>query len=331
MAEKMVRCIRCHEVFDADAGPCTKCGTPYRPPVAQPRAYEGLYVERYAGTGLAQVDDPLVVVVPPRRRDNTGLFVGGGAALIVSAIVITLLVASGALGGPAITPQPHRVISVTPPPSATPTLPATVAKTLTQLNDPKLNAHITVDSHITLSATVARSAAVTVQFQGDVSNGNQSGTLQGSGMTQEIRLVDGRVYSKIMPAGNWILSPAIASYLVICPVFGLKSNEDIQLIGLETRGGQQLYHLESTRSWSPDMSRMAMADLSFLPYWPDKSVLDLWATADGTPVDATFSGWSLASDGTKLVDVEVAYTFSQVGVPVAIAVPGPSTSPSAAR
>jgi hypothetical protein len=288
-------------------------------------------VERYAGTGLAQVDDPLVVVVPPRRRDNTGLFVGGGAALIVSAIVVTLLVASGALGGPAITPQPRRVLSVTPPPSATPTLPATVAKTLTQLNDPKLNAHITVDSHITLSATVARSAAVTVQFQGDVSNGNQSGTLQGSGMTQEIRLVDGKVYSKIMPAGNWILSPAIASYLVICPVFGLKSNEDIQLIGVETRGGQQLNHLQSTRSWSPDMSRMAMTDLSFLPYWPDKSVLDLWATADGTPVEATFSGWSLASDGTKLVDVEVAYTFSQVGVPVAIAVPGPSTSPSAAR
>lgn len=331
MAEKMVRCIRCHEVFDADAGPCTKCGTPYQPPVAQPRAYEGLYVERYAGTALTPTDDSLIVVVPPRRHDNTSLFIGGGAVLIVSAIVVAVLAMSGALGGPNPTAQPRRVIAVTAPPSPTPTLPPTISKTLAQLNDAKLSAQITVDSHITMSATVGQSAAVIVKFDGNVSNGNEWGTLQAAGITQEIRLVEGRVYSRVMPAGKWILSAAMPSYLVVCPVFGLKSAEDIQLIGLESRGDQQLYHVQSTRSWSPDMNRLAMADLSFLPYWPDKSVLDLWVTADGTPVEATFSGWSLASDGTKLVDVEVAYTFKQVGVPQSIDVPGASPSASASH
>ena len=70
MAEKMVRCVRCHEVFDAEAGPCTKCGTPYRPPVAQPKAIDGLYVERYAGTPYVP-EPPPAPVVPARRRSST--------------------------------------------------------------------------------------------------------------------------------------------------------------------------------------------------------------------------------------------------------------------
>lgn len=328
MAENMVRCIRCHEVYDAAEGACTKCGTPYRPPVERPKPYEGLYVERYAGT-IAPTDRSTVVIVPPRRRDNMGLYLGGGAALIVCALVVVVLAATGVLGGTSATPVPRRVVSVTPSPTAGPTLPPTIAKTLAQLNDPKLSAHITVESHITLSASIAKSASVVVKFDGQVSNGNESGVLQGGGISQEIRLVDGKVYSKVLPSGNWVLSPAVASYLVICPVFGLDSPKAISLVGQETRNGQQLNHLQSTGEWSPDMSRMAMLDLSFLPYWPDKALLDLWAMADGTPVEATFSGWSLASDGTKLVDVEVAYTFSAVGVPQTIEVPGPSTSPSA--
>ncbi len=328
MAENMVRCSRCHEVFDANEGPCTKCGTPYRPPVAPPKVYEGLYAERYAGQ-VPPTDSSVVVVVPPRRRANVGLYLGGGAALMVSAVVILVLAATGVLGGPAVTAAPRRVLPVTPAPTAGPTLPPAIAKTLSQLNDPKLSAHITIDSHITMSATVAKSASVIVKFDGEVSNGNESGVLQAGGISQEIRLVDGKDYSKILPSGNWVLSPAVASYLVICPVFGLDSSKAVALIGQDTRGGQQLNHLQSTDEWSPDMSRLAMLDLSFLPYWPDKSVLDLWVTTDGTPVEATFSGWSLASDGTKLVDVEVAYTFSAVGVPQTIEAPGPSTSPSA--
>jgi len=65
-----------------------------------------------------------------------------------------------------------------------------------------------------------------------------------------------------------------------------------------------------------------MADLSSLPIKPDVSVLDLWATPDGAPVAATFSGTNSATDGTRLLDIEVTYTFSDVGVPQAIDAPG---------
>ena len=46
------------------------------------------------------------------------------------------------------------------------------------------------------------------------------------------------------------------------------------------------------------------------------------------PVSATFSGTNSASDGTKLLDIEVSYTFTDVGVPVDIVSPLPTPSPS---
>jgi hypothetical protein len=327
MAENMVRCSRCHEVFDAEAGPCTKCGTPYRPPTAQPKAFDGLYTDRYAPAASAS---PEAIVAPPpvRRRDNTGLFVGGGAALILSAVVIAILVGLGALGGPSVTAAPQRVVPVTLPPSPTPTLPPTIAKTLQQLNDLKLSAKITVDSHVSLSATAGQSSTIIVKFDGQVSNGNEWGTLQSGGISQEIRIVNGEIYARVLPAGKFTKYAAVPSYLVICPVFGLKSTADVQLVGLETKDGEQLYHIQSTSSWNFDLNRLAMADLSSLPYWPPRPVLDMWVTPDGTPVSATFSGSSTATNGTKLLDVEVAYTFEDVGIARSIDVPGPNWSPS---
>jgi hypothetical protein len=327
MAENMVRCSRCHEVFDAEVGPCPKCGTPYRPPAAQPKAYDGLYTERYAPAVSASPEE--TVVAPPiRRRDNTGLFVGGGAALILSAVVVAILVGLGALGGPSVTAAPRRVVPVTMPPSPTPTLPPAVSNTLQQLNDLKLSAKITVDSHVTLSASAGQSQTIIVKFDGQVSNGNEWGTLQSAGISQEIRLVNGEIYARVLPAGKWTKYASVPSYLVICPVFGLKSAADLQLVGPETKDGKQLNHLQSTSSWNFDLNRIAMADLSSLPYWPPRPVLDLWVTTDGTPVSATFSGSSMATNGTKLLDVQVTYTFADVGVAASIDVPGPNWSPS---
>ena len=60
----------------------------------------------------------------------------------------------------------------------------------------------------------------------------------------------------------------------------------------------------------------------------DIHALDLWATADGTPVAAHFSGTNPAADGTMLVDVQVDYTFTQVGIRQEIDVPGPNWKPS---
>jgi hypothetical protein len=284
-------------------------------------------MDRYGGTASASPE--VIAAAPPlRRRDNTGLFVGGGAAMILCAVVVAILVGLGALGSAGATAAPLRVVPVTMPPSPTPTLPPTITKTLQQLNDLKLSAAITLDSRITVNPGAGQNSTIIVKFNGQVSNGNEWGTLQSGGISQEIRLVNGEVYVRILPAGKWTKYAAVPSYLVICPVFGLKSTADVQLVGPETRDGQQLYHLQSTSSWNFDLNRLAMADLSALPYWPARPVLDLWVTTDGTPVSATFSGSSTATNGTKLLDVQVEYTFADVGVGKTIDVPGPNWSPS---
>ena len=143
-----------------------------------------------------------------------------------------------------------------------------------------------------------------------------------------MRLVNGQIYTRILPTGKWSLLAEMPAYLVICPVFGLASTKDLQLVGQEMKNGQVVNHFQSTGWWTPDISRVSMADLSSLPIKPDVSVLDLWATPDGAPVAATFSGTNSATDGTRLLDIEVTYTFSDVGVPQAIDAPGPGWSPS---
>ncbi|MFI5258950.1 MAG: hypothetical protein ACHQ01_04990 [Candidatus Limnocylindrales bacterium] len=321
MAEEMVRCARCYQLYDPDDGVCPECGAPYQAPVEQPPAREGDFVDRYAGTEFA----PPPVAPPPApapRRNNAGLLIGGGAALIVTAVVVAILFDLGALGGSGPTQAPF-IFSATAPPSPTPTLPPTIASTLAQLSDPNLSAHVTVDSHTELRV-LGDSQSISVRFDGEVSNGNQQGTLQASGITEELRLVDGHVYARLLPTGRWNVIAQVPAYQVICPLFGLSQTRQLQLIGLEMKDGQSLNHFQSTGWWTPDLSRMAMADLSGMPIKPDKILLDLWATPEGAPVEATFSGTNSATDGTKLLDIEVSYTFSDVGVQQSIGSPGPS-------
>ena len=327
MTENWVRCGRCHEVFDSETGPCVKCGTPYEPPAAAPKPYDGLYADRYAGTAFVPAPDP-PPVVPVRARNNAALFIGAGAVLIVSALVIGMLFELGAVGSASPTAAAY-VVPAAPTSSTTPTLPPTIAMTLQQLSDLKLSAHITVDSNIQLSSKVlGKSESIVVTFDGEVSGGNQWGDLQAAGVKEEMRLVNGQIYTRILPTGKWSLLAEMPAYLVICTVFGLASTKDLQLVGQEMKNGQVVNHFQSTGWWTPDISRVSMADLSSLPIKPDVSVLDLWATPDGAPVAATFSGTNSATDGTRLLDIEVTYTFSDVGVPQAIDAPGPGWSPS---
>jgi hypothetical protein len=324
MAENWVRCGRCHEVFDAEVGPCTKCGTPYKPPAAPPPLPEGLFSERYAGDELPALD---TLTLPSRshRRNTTGLLIAGGAALVVSAMVIGLLFALGAIGGPGRTPAPQIIVPVTEAPTPSPTLPPAVDNTIAVLGDRTLSAQITIDSHV-----VVKSAGInsTIAFDGQVSNGTQWGTLTTNGIAQDIRLIDGHVYRRFLPTGKWAELAGMPNYYYICPLFDLKAGRDLQLIGPETKDGKELLHLQSTRFWSPDVNRMSLMDLSSLEIPPAIEVLDLWVTPDGTPVSASFSGTTTAASGAKIVDIQVSYTFAQVGVEREIDVPGPNWSPS---
>jgi hypothetical protein len=325
MSEKMVRCGRCHEVFDAAAGPCTRCGAPYQPPIAAPKVSEGSFVDLYAGTGFVAPPDMPVAPMPQRRNSNI-LWIGGGAALIVVA-VIAAIVGLG-LGNSGDQSKGMLVVPVTPRPTPTPTLPPSITALMGHLNDSALSAHVVVVSRVNVSTRLIGAGTTLISFDGQISGSNESGTLKNGGVTSEVRLVDSIVYTRGVPNGTWKISPSIASYLIIAPVFGITKPEMIQLIDQENKNGQMLNHFQTTKWWAPDPSRLALADLTKLSLAPDVNVLDLWATADGLPVSATFSGTNSASDGTKLVDIEVSYTFDQVGVPVEIGTPEPPPSPS---
>jgi hypothetical protein len=326
MSEKMVRCGRCHEVFDAGAGPCTKCGAPYQAPVAAAKVVEGSYADIYAGTGF--VAPPMQPAAPMRqRRQNRTLWIWGGGALIVVAVAVAIVFGAG-LGGPGNQSNGLLVLPVTPRPTPTPTLPPSITALMGHLNDSALSAHIVVVSRVQVSTRLIGSGTTLISFDGQISGWNESGTLKQGGVVRELKLVDSIVYMRSVPNGTWQISPTIASYLVIAPVFGITKPEMIQLIGQETKNGQMLTHLQTTKWWPPDPSRLALTDLTRLSPAPDINVLDLWATPDGVPVSATFSGTNSASDGTKLVDIEVSYTFDQVGMPISIGTPEPPPSPA---
>jgi hypothetical protein len=319
MAEKMVRCIRCHEVFDASEGPCTKCGTPYQEPIAAPAIPEGLFSEKYGTVAAEPVPQ---VMVAPGGRDRTTYMIYGGIALIGAVVVVALLFSLGLNGGVGDTPPPLR--AVVPAGSVEQPLPQTVDTTLTQLNDPNFSAHVTVQSRIQVTATVSSKALVAVvKYDGIVSGGNQWGTLHVGATAQEAMLVDGGAAVRTLPAAKWTPATTFASYKILCPMFGLKDANTLEMVGQETQSGQPLNHMHATHWWAPDLSRLTLYDMSFLApgLAPDVTSFDLWAKPDGTPVRATYSAKTMAGQ-VALVDIEVSYTFTNVGQAVAILIPG---------
>ncbi len=326
MAEKMVRCRRCHEVFDAEAGPCTKCGAPYEPPVAQPQAVEGLYVERYAGTPY--VPAPATpAIAPSPRRDLTRWLIGGGVALIGLAVVVAIVAASGGFGS-APTERPVYIVPRTEPPSAPPTLPPSIALTLQQLNDRSLSADVVVQSVADVNdPSLGKHGRQTASFTGEIAGGDEAGIVIEAGVTREYRIIGGVVFVRVPPATRWSTAASIASYLIIDQSFGLTKPQMLQLIGTETLDGQPVNHFRNTTAWAPDVARIAMIDISGFLFKPEVVVLDLWTSPDGSPVKAVFSATNTATNGTKLLDIETTYTFTNVGLPHVIE--NPVASPSA--
>jgi hypothetical protein len=326
MAEKMVRCHRCHEVFDAEAGPCTKCGAPYQPPVAQPEAGGALYVERYAGTEFV----PAPVLVPMARlprRNSPVLLIAGGAALIGLAMVVAIIVVAGGLGSSA-TALPAYVVPRTEQPSAPPTLPPSIALTLQQLNDRNLSADLVVQSVADVNdPSLGKHDRHTASFTGQIAGGNEAGIVIEAGITREYRIVSGVVFVRVPPATRWSTAASIATYLVIDPSFGLSKPQMLQLVGAETLDGQAVNHFRNTTAWAPDVARISMIDSSEFLFKPEVVVLDLWTSPDGSPLKAVFSATNTSTNGTKLLDIETSYKFMNVGG--AQAIENPVASPSA--
>jgi hypothetical protein len=292
-----------------------------------------LYTERYAPPPGDVSAEPIAAMVPPRAQTNTTRLIWGGIGLIGLAVVVALVASVAFAGGSSATPAPLH--GVRPGVTVTASLPPTVAMTLAQLNDPNFTTHVTVDSHVQVSGTITpkgQDQVVSLTWDGVLADGNQWGTLRINSTTKDTMLVTGQGYQRTLDSAKWTRYTT-PLYQVLTPLFGLKTTDDLSMVGQENKDGRLLNHLQTTNWWTPDISRLAFVDLSQLRLPPDVNKLDLWVTLEGTPVSAKFSGTNMAGN-TPLVDVEVTYTFTNVGVTASIKdpanwTPSPAPTPSA--
>ena len=328
----LVRCVRCHVVFEPGLENCPRCGTTYRPIPVAPAPEIGSYAEKYHGTEFAPAVIETTAPVVPHTGPRIGIVVALGAAMVIIALAVGGLYAMGAFGGPAATQQ-ALVFANTPRPTPSPTLPPSVSVTLNELRDMNLSAHIKIQTRATMDASVNGTAAsVIANMDVTVSGGNESGTLTIGGAKKEFRLVDGIYYDRLAPAVKWTIRSVIPPVMLLTPLFQITDAKMLELVGAETRDGVAVNHFQTTGWWVPDQSRMSLFDVSSMAIRANKTVLDLWATPDGKPVAGAFSATQDTSDGSvHLLNIQVSYAFDQVGVPVTINNPMPSPSPSASH
>jgi hypothetical protein len=324
MTEKMVRCARCHDVFDATDEACPRCGTKYEPLEAAPTTPEGFFVDKYKSPVYEAPLSPLVL--GPAPRSGPSLLLGAGVAFIVVALVFSALVYVNAFGS---SPAPTRqaVVARSPVPTAVPTLPASIARTLAQFADPKFSAHITVSTRATVSGRITvtgQSSTVFSSLDATVAAGDEAGTLTIAGVTTDFLLLNNQLSLKTGTAGHYKPAAAIPPYYLLLPLFDLTGPKMLQYAG-DTTGtmGETLNHLTSTAWWTPDKNKLAVLAVSGLPEKIEKVSLDLYVTPDGTPVSATFTAWTDATNGEHLVQVITTYKFLDVGTA------GPIVAPSA--
>ena len=328
MGENWVRCRRCHEVFEAADEFCPKCGSRYEAPASAQAEPQESFADRYAGTEFAPATPP--PAPPMTGRRNPTPFILGGTGIVVVALLAAAL--SGAWNG--TSPAQQVVVLGTEKPTATASpLPQGVGPALAHLQDPSFTAAVTIKTHANVDARVGgHPIAGTTTFVGWLSGANETGTFTQNTTAVQITIFNGISYSRPNSSAKWALAPSLPAYLQLRPLLGLTKPIELSFVGTDERDGVPLYHLHTTRYWSPDAARIALMDLSFVNLRPDTFALDLWITAGGTPVNAAFSATTTASDGVKLIDVETTYDFGDVGVPYAImdptATPTPTPSPS---
>jgi hypothetical protein len=313
MTDKLLRCPRCHDVFDANDEACPRCGTKYEPLPPLPDPGEGFFAEKYASSPYDTPPEPRSTPAP---RSGPSILVLVGVAFVVVALAFGALYFGGAFGS---SPAPTRqvVVARTEAPTPSPTLPASITRTLAQLADPKFNAHIYINTRATVSARVTNTNqgyTLLSSLDATVEDGNEAGTLTIGGIATDFTLMFNQLSLRSRVTGHYAPASTIAPYYLLLPMFDLTSSKMLSYAG-DTTGdtGETLSHLVSTPWWTPDLSKLAVLDVSSLPEKIEKVSLDLYVTSDGTPVSATFNAWTDASDGEHLVQIVTTYGFANVG------------------
>jgi hypothetical protein len=317
---KMIRCGGCHEVIEEAElveGNCPKCGCPYKPPKSV-EAPGGSFVDRFQGTEFAVPPLETPVQAAPRSGPPVLLLVGAG--LLVVAFLGGGLLLLGALGKPIPTPKPtpNTVISRNTP---TPTLPQAIYVTLDYLQDPKLSAHVEIDSSVEAKPRIASHPGIRrSHLVADMSAGDEHGTVTVGSLTYEFYVTQGSISYRLMPAGKWTGGGTL-SYVVLAPLLDVREPTDLRLGEQTEKNGVPVYHLTSTSSWHPDVMKLAVMGLSSIDAFgifggrmtPNKYTLDLYVAMDGAPVYAEYHAWVEASDGERVLAIDTYYTFTNVG------------------
>lgn len=323
MTEKMVRCRRCHDVFDASEDFCPRCGTKYEPIAAAPAPAEGFFVDKYVASPF---EAPTTPVHEPAPRSGPSLLVGAGVAFVVVALVLGALFLGGAFGS---SPAPTRqaVVARTQAPTPSPSLPPSITRALAEFQDPKFSAHIYVNTRATVSARVAAANQGYTLFSSldaTVEAGDEAGTLTIGGIATDFTLIGNQLSLRSRTTGHYAPVSTISPYYLLLPLFGLTDAKMLQYAG-DTKGnnGETLNHLVSTPWWTPDKSKLAVMDVGTLPEKIERVSLDLYVQPDGTPVSATFTAWTDSTNGEHLVQIVTTYNFTSVGTA------GPIIAPTA--
>jgi hypothetical protein len=233
---------------------------------------------------------------------------------------------------PRPTPRPVLTAPPTPPPSATP---APTPAVLTPEGNAARQGFVRfagsdrVPFHLVLtSRVVVLSQPVTIRLVLDVSDtGDMAGQLATKAAdvtdTADLVIAGGREFVRL--AGqDWVeLSgdPTTANPLGAVPL------DKVAWVGLDTIGGKALHHLQIDDPSVVGASNADQSGLSDLVI--ETGVMDVWVTADGTPVTAKFRilGSAVARSRPTVVSIVGRYEFSDVGKPVAIEAPIATEAP----
>jgi hypothetical protein len=211
------------------------------------------------------------------------------------------------------TPSP----TVAPTPSPTPSPADVSAAFLKAVSDPGFTAKGTITGTVTLGPTAGQVTGVGA-FSGADSSGTTTISVGTFKQTTDSVTVGDKSWTRI-PPGPWLEDePDADDNKGMGDV--LTSIKSVTDLGVESKGGQQLHHLQATGGGTITADAVGF-DVEGAT--DAKFTLDLYATADGTPAIMTVSGsWTQGTGTTALpITVDFDMALTNVGQPQAITPP----------
>ena len=283
------------------------------------------FSERYRDSAWSDpASTPGSSPVAAAQRRGSRILLGLGALILAGSVVVGLaLAATGQL----------RILGLGP--AATDTLPAAPAETTSPVA-----AAAAIDAF--LGVVGNPKLAYELRMKGTIEGGGTTGTMALTGKVagketdarSNIRLSTGTtVGARVVVKGKttWLLLDGEKTWRKAKPkpgeipdmdaFAGIETPDQLAYVGREMRRGSLAHHLVTTDAWTAPNAADALA--AYPGVAVDQAKLDIWARADGRPVEAVLT-LRASADGpftTLTVASSVTYVFSNVGGRITIKAP----------